>query len=44
MKEKCEKISNIEVVKEIKYVGAIVQAKNMFEGHKNEMMKKKSKD
>ena len=45
MKEKCEKISNIEVVEEIKYLGVIVQAKrNVFEGQKNEMMKKKSKD
>ena len=44
MKEKCEKISNIEVVEEIKYLGVIVQAKrNVFEGQKNEIMKK-SKD
>ena len=41
MKEKYEKISNIEVVEEIKYLGVIVQAKrNVFEGQKNEMMKK----
>ena len=41
MKEKCEKMSNIEVVEEINYFGVIVQAKrNVFEGHKNEMMKK----
>ena len=46
MKEKYEKISNIEVVEEIKYLGVIVQAKrNVFEGQKNEKMKKKkSKD
>ena len=44
MKEKCEKISNIEVVEEIKYLGVIVQAKrNVFEGQKNEIMKKKIK-
>ena len=43
MKEKCEKISNIEVVEEIKYLGVIVQAKrNVFEGQKNEIMKKKN--
>ena len=43
-KEKCKKISNIEVVEELKYSGVIVQAKrNVFEGQKNEMMKK-SKD
>ena len=42
MKEKCEKISNIEVVEEIKYLGVIVQAKrNVFEGKKNEIMKRK---
>ena len=42
MKEKCEKICNMEVVEEIKYLGAIVQAKrNVFEGQKNEIMKKK---
>ena len=42
MKEKYEKISNIEVVEEIKYLGVIVQAKrNVFEGQKNEIMKKK---
>ena len=42
MKEKCEIINNIEVVEEIKYLGVIVQAKrNVFEGQKNEMMKKK---
>ena len=40
-KEKYEKISNIEVVEEIKYLGVIVQAKrNVFEGQKNEIMKK----
>ena len=45
MKEKCEKISNIKVVEEIKYLGMIVQAKrNVFEGQKNEIIKKKSKD
>ena len=39
--EKCEEISNIEVVEEIKYLGVIVQAKrNVFEGQKNEIMKK----
>ena len=44
MKEKCEKISNIEVEEEIKYLGVIVQAKrNLFEGQKNEMMKKNQK-
>ena len=44
-KEKCEIISNIEVVEELKYLGVKVQAKrNVFEGQKNEMMKKKSKD
>ena len=42
MKEKGEKISNIEVVEEIKYLGVIVQAKrNVFEGQKNEIIKKK---
>ena len=41
MKEKCEKISNKEVVEEIKYLGVIVQAKrNVFEGQKNKIMKK----
>ena len=41
MKEKYEKISNIEVLEEIKYLGVIVQAKrNVFEGQKNEIMKK----
>ena len=41
MKEKCEKISNTEVVGEIKYLGVIVRAKrNVFEGQKNKMMKK----
>ena len=41
MKEKYEKISNIEVVEEMKYLGVIVQAKrNVFEGQKNEIMKK----
>ena len=40
-KEKCEKISNIEVVEKLKYLGVIVQAKrNVFEGQKNEMIKK----
>ena len=44
MKEKYEKISNIEVVEGIKYLGVIVQAKrNVFEGQKNEIMKKKIK-
>ena len=44
MKEKCEKINNIEVVEEIKYLGVIVQAKrNVFEGQKNEIMKKNQK-
>ena len=44
MKEKCEKISNTEVVEEIKYLGMIVQAKrNVFEGQKNEIRKKKIK-
>ena len=39
-----KKISNIEVVEVLKYLGVIVQAKrNVFEGQKNEMMKK-SKD
>ena len=43
MKEKYEKIRNIEVVEEIKYLGVIVQAKrNVFEGQKNEIMKKKN--
>ena len=43
MKEKCEKISNIEVVEEIKYLEVIVQAKrNVFEGQKNEIMEKKN--
>ena len=41
MKEKYEKISNIEVVEEIRYLGVIVQEKrNVFEGQKNEIMKK----
>ena len=42
MKEKCEKISNLEVVEEeIKYLGVIVQVKrNVFKGQKNEIMKK----
>ena len=36
------KISNIEVVEELKYLGVIVQAKrNVFEGQKKEMKKKK---
>ena len=44
MKEKCEKISNIEVVEEIKYLRVIVQAKrNVFEGQKNKTMKKNQK-
>ena len=44
-KEKCEIIRNIEVVEELKYLGVIVQAKsNVFEGQKNEMMRKESKD
>ena len=44
MKEKYEKTSNIEVVEEIKYLGVIVLAKrNVFEGQKNEIMKKKIK-
>ena len=35
----------MEVVEELKYLGVIVQAKrNVFEGEKNEMLKKKSKD
>ena len=43
-KQKCEQISNIEVVEELKYLGVIVQAKrNVFEGQKNEMIKKKIK-
>ena len=38
-----KKISNIEVVEEIKYLGVIVQAKrNVFEGQKNKIMKKKN--
>ena len=42
MKEKYEKISNIEVEEEIKYLGVILQAKrNVFEGQKNEIIKKK---
>ena len=41
MKQKCEKISNIEAAEEIEYLGVIVQAKkNVFEGRNNEMMKK----
>ena len=41
MKEKCEKISNIEVVEEIICLGVIVRVKtNVFEGQNNEMMKK----
>ena len=44
MKEKCEKISNIKVVEEIKCLGVIVQAKkNVFEGRNNEMIKKNQK-
>ena len=39
-----QKIGNIEVVEELKYLGVIVQAKrNVFEGQKNEMTKKKIK-
>ena len=42
-KEKCEKISNMEVVEELKYLGVIVQAKRIvFEGQKNEMIKKRT--
>ena len=42
-KEKYEKIGNMEVVEELKYLGVIVQAKrNVFEGEKNEMLKKKN--
>ena len=34
-----EKISNIEVIEELKYLGMIVQAKrNVFEGQKNEII------
>ena len=41
MKKKCEKISNIAVVEETKYLGVIAQAKrNVFEGQKTEIMKK----
>ena len=41
MKQKCEKISNIEAAEEIEYLGVIVQAKkNVFEGRNNEMIKK----
>ena len=41
MKEKCENISTIGVVEKIKYLEVIVQAKrNVFEGQKNEIMKK----
>ena len=41
---KMQKKSNIEVVEELKYLVEIVQAKrNVFEGQKNEMMKKKIK-
>ena len=44
MKEKCEKISNIEVVEGLKYLGVIEEAKrNVFEGEKKEMTKKKKK-
>ena len=36
------KKSNLEVVEEIKYLRVIVEAKgNVFEGQKNEIMKKK---
>ena len=39
-----KKTSNIEVVEEIKYLGVIVLAKrNVFEGQKNEIMKKNQK-
>ena len=38
------KKSNLEVVEEIKYLRVIVEAKgNVFEGQKNEIMKKKIK-
>ena len=41
MKEKAEKISNIELLEEMKYLAVIVQAKrNVFELQKHEMMKK----
>ena len=41
MKQKCEKISNIEAAEEIEYLGVIVQAKkNVFEGRNNEIIKK----
>ena len=44
MKQKCEKISNIEAAEEIEYLGLIVQAKkNVFEGRNNEMIKKNQK-
>ena len=44
MKQKCEKISNIEAAEEIEYLGVIVQAKkNVFEGRNNEMIKKNQK-
>ena len=40
-RRKIQKKSNIEVVEELKYLRVIVQAKrNVFEGQKNEMMKK----
>ena len=43
-RKNAKKISNIEVVEEIKYLGVIVQAKrNVFEGQKNEMTKKSKK-
>ena len=43
-RRKNAKKSNIEIVEELKYLGVIVQAKgNVFEGHKNEMMKKNQK-
>ena len=46
MKEKYKKLSFVEVVEDIKYSGVIVQTKiNVFNGQKNEIMKKKkSKD
>ena len=43
-RKNAKQINYIEVVDKIKYLGVIVQAKrNVFEGQKNEMMKK-SKD
>ena len=41
MKKKYEKISKIEVVEELKYLGMVVQVMiNVFKGQKNEMIKK----